>query len=75
MDGNDPRDVLFDIGGDRQRIHNIQTQGQCVTFQAYPGRRSGWRPINTGGKTSVFVVNGAAPAWFRERLSRQITLR
>ncbi|MGR1580194.1 TFIIB-type zinc finger domain-containing protein [Thalassobius sp. S69A] len=51
------RDVRFDIGGDRQRIHDIQTQISDVTFKhvllpvwlaAYKYR----------GKTYRFVVNG-----------------
>ena len=51
------RDVRFDIGGDQQRIHNIQTQISDVTFKhillpvwlaAYKYR----------GKTYRFVVNG-----------------
>ncbi|MEL6521834.1 MAG: TFIIB-type zinc finger domain-containing protein [Pseudomonadota bacterium] len=51
------RDVKFDIGGDRQRIHDIQTQLSNITFKhvllpvwlaAYKYR----------GKTYRFVVNG-----------------
>lgn len=51
------RDVRFDIGGDRQRIHGIETQVANVTFKhillpvwlaAYKYR----------GKTYRFVVNG-----------------
>ncbi|MDQ2090783.1 TFIIB-type zinc finger domain-containing protein [Marimonas arenosa] len=51
------RDVKFDIGGDRQRIHNIDTDVKDVTFKhillpvwlaAYKYR----------GKTYRFVVNG-----------------
>lgn len=51
------RDVKFDIGGDRQRIHDIQTRVSNVTFKhillpvwlaAYKYR----------GKTYRFVVNG-----------------
>ena len=51
------RDVAFDIGGDRQRIHNVQTAVSDVTFKhillpvwlaAYKYR----------GKTYRFVVNG-----------------
>jgi hypothetical protein len=57
MDAMIQRDVRFDIGGDRQRIHNIQTQVSDVTFKhillpvwlaAYKYR----------GKTYRFVVNG-----------------
>lgn len=51
------RDVKFDIGGDRQRVHNIETQISDVTFKhillpvwlaAYKYR----------GKSYRFVVNG-----------------
>ena len=51
------RDVKFDIGGDRQRVHDVQTQVSDVTFKhillpvwmaAYKYR----------GKTYRFVVNG-----------------
>jgi hypothetical protein len=51
------RDVKFDIGGDRQRIHDIQTRVSDVTFKhvllpvwlaAYKYR----------GETYRFVVNG-----------------
>ncbi len=57
MDRAIERDVKFDIGGDRQRIHDIQTQVAAVTFKhillpvwlaAYKYR----------GKTYRFVVNG-----------------
>lgn len=57
MDAMIERDVRFDIGGDRQQIHNIQTQVSDVTFKhillpvwlaAYKYR----------GKTYRFVVNG-----------------
>ena len=57
MDRIIERDVKFDIGGDRQRIHDIQTQVSDVTFKhillpvwlaAYKYR----------GKTFRFVVNG-----------------
>ena len=57
MDAMIQRDVRFDIGGARQRIHNIQTQVSDVTFKhillpvwlaAYKYR----------GKTYRFVVNG-----------------
>lgn len=57
MDAMIERDVRFDIGGDRQRIHDIQTQVSAVTFKhillpvwlaAYKYR----------GKTYRFVVNG-----------------
>ena len=57
MDRVITRDVKFDIGGDRQRIHDIQTQVSDVTFKhvllpvwlaAYKYR----------GKTYRFVVNG-----------------
>ncbi len=57
MDGRIERDVRFDIGGDRQRIHQIRTDVSNVTFKhvllpvwvaAYT-----WR-----GKPYRFVVNG-----------------
>ncbi|SLN32761.1 hypothetical protein PEL8287_01575 [Roseovarius litorisediminis] len=57
MDRVITRDVKFDIGGDRQRIHDIQTQVNEVTFKhvllpvwlaAYKYR----------GETYRFVVNG-----------------
>lgn len=57
MDRVIERDVKFDIGGDRQRVHNIDTQISDVTFKhillpvwlaAYKYR----------GKTYRFVVNG-----------------
>ena len=57
MDAIIARDVRFDIGGDRQRIHHIDTQVSDVTFKhillpvwlaAYKYR----------GKTYRFVVNG-----------------
>ena len=57
MDRVITRDVKFDIGGDRQRIHDIQTQISDVTFKhvllpvwlaAYKYR----------GETYRFVVNG-----------------
>lgn len=57
MDGIIARDVRFDIGGDRQRIHSISTDVKDVTFKhvllpvwlaAYKYR----------GETYRFVVNG-----------------
>ncbi|SLN20847.1 hypothetical protein ROA7450_00722 [Roseovarius albus] len=57
MDRVITRDVKFDIGGDRQRVHDIQTQMNDVTFKhillpvwlaAYKYR----------GQTYRFVVNG-----------------
>jgi predicted RNA-binding Zn-ribbon protein involved in translation (DUF1610 family) len=57
MDRQIERDVKFDIGGDQQRIHHIETQVSAVTFKhillpvwlaAYKYR----------GKTYRFVVNG-----------------
>ena len=57
MDRIITRDVKFDIGGDRQRVHNIDTQLSNLTFKhvllpvwlaAYKYR----------GKTYRFVVNG-----------------
>lgn len=66
MDRMIERDVRFDIGGDRQRIDNIQTQVSDVTFKhillpvwlaAYKYR----------GKTYRFVVNGRTGAVQGER--------
>jgi hypothetical protein len=57
MDRMIERDVKFDIGGDRQRVHDIQTQMGTLTFKhvllpvwlaAYKYR----------GRTFRFVVNG-----------------
>jgi len=57
MDAVIARDVRFDIGGDRQQIHDIQTEVRAVTFKhillpvwlaAYKYR----------GQTYRFVVNG-----------------
>ena len=57
MDGTIRRDIKFDIGGDRQRIHQVDTQIRDVTFKhillpvwlaAYKYR----------GETYRFVVNG-----------------
>ena len=57
MDRVIERDVKFDIGGDRQRVHNIDTQMEGLTFKhvllpvwlaAYKYR----------GRTYRFVVNG-----------------
>ena len=57
MDRMIERDVKFDIGGDRQRIHNIDTDISAITFKhvllpvwlaAYKYR----------GKSYRFVVNG-----------------
>ncbi|MEP4980894.1 TFIIB-type zinc finger domain-containing protein [Ascidiaceihabitans sp.] len=57
MEAQITRDVKFDIGGDKQRVHDIQTQINAVTFKhillpvwlaAYKYR----------GKTYRFVVNG-----------------
>ncbi len=51
------RDVRFDIGGDRQRIHDIQTQISDVTFKhiLLPVWMAAYR---YRGKTYRFVVNG-----------------
>ena len=66
MDRIITRDVKFDIGGDRQRIHHIQTQVSDVTFKhillpvwlaAYKYR----------GKSYRFVVNGRTGAVQGER--------
>ncbi|WP_299826626.1 TFIIB-type zinc finger domain-containing protein [uncultured Roseobacter sp.] len=57
MDAIIARDIRFDIGGDRQRIHSVDTQMQDITFKhvllpvwlaAYKYR----------GETYRFVVNG-----------------
>ena len=57
MDQQIARDVKFDIGGDRQRIHSVQTEVSAVTFKhvllpvwlaAYKYR----------GRSFRFVVNG-----------------
>jgi len=57
MDRQIERDIKFDIGGDRQRIHDVKTQVSDITFKhillpvwlaAYKYR----------GKTYRFVVNG-----------------
>ena len=57
MDGIIERDIRFDIGGDRQQIHQMSTKVSDVTFKhillpvwmaAYKYR----------GKTYRFVVNG-----------------
>lgn len=57
MDGIIARDIRFDIGGDRQRIHSVETDMRDVTFKhvllpvwlaAYKYR----------GETYRFVVNG-----------------
>ncbi|MGJ8602645.1 MAG: primosomal protein N' (replication factor Y) - superfamily II helicase [Marivita sp.] len=66
MDRIIARDVKFDIGGDRQRIHNIDTRVSDVTFKhillpvwlaAYKYR----------GKSYRFVVNGRTGAVQGER--------
>jgi hypothetical protein len=60
------RDVKFDIGGDRQRVHNVDTRVSEVTFKhvllpvwlaAYKYR----------GKSYRFVVNGRTGAVQGER--------
>jgi DNA-directed RNA polymerase subunit RPC12/RpoP len=66
MDRRIARDVRFDIGGDRQRIHRIETQVSDVTFKhvllpiwvaAYKYRGQSYR----------FVVNGQTGAVAGER--------
>ncbi|MFP7570875.1 primosomal protein N' (replication factor Y) - superfamily II helicase [Marivita sp. S2033] len=66
MDRVITRDVKFDIGGDRQRIHNVETRVADVTFKhvllpvwlaAYKYR----------GKSYRFVVNGRTGAVQGER--------
>jgi len=51
------RDVKFDIGGDRQRIHDIQTQTASITFKhvLLPVWLAAYK---YNGKTYRFVVNG-----------------
>lgn len=57
MDRIITRDVKFDIGGDRQRIHDLQTQVKDVTFKhvLLPVWMAAYR---YRGKTYRFVVNG-----------------
>jgi DNA-directed RNA polymerase subunit RPC12/RpoP len=66
MDRMIVRDIKFDIGGDRQRIHSVRTEVRDVTFKhillpvwmaAYKYR----------GKTYRFVVNGQTGAVQGER--------
>ena len=57
MDRTISRDVKFDIGGDKQQIHEIKTQMRDVTFKHV------LLPVWTAaykfrGKTYRFVVNG-----------------
>ncbi len=57
MDRVIERDVRFDIGGDRQRIHGIETQIADVTFKhiLLPVWLAAYK---YNGKTYRFVVNG-----------------
>ena len=57
MDQVIARDVKFDIGGDRQRIHNIDTDVRDVTFKhiLLPVRLAAYK---YRGETYRFVVNG-----------------
>ncbi len=57
MDRRIERDVRFDIGGDRQRIHKIETQINDVTFKhiLLPVWLAAYK---YQGKTYRFVVNG-----------------
>lgn len=57
MDAMIARDVRFDIGGDRQRIHGIQTQISDVTFKhiLLPIWVAAYK---YNGKSYRFVVNG-----------------
>jgi DNA-directed RNA polymerase subunit RPC12/RpoP len=57
MDRQITRDVKFDIGGDRQRIHNIDTQISDVTFKhvLLPVWMAAYK---YKGKSYRFVVNG-----------------
>ena len=57
MDRRIERDVRFDIGGDRQRISDIQTQVKDVTFKHI--LLPVWMAVyKYRGKTYRFVVNG-----------------
>jgi hypothetical protein len=60
------RDVKFDIGGDRQRVHNIDTQVSDVTFKhiLLPVWLAAYR---YRGKSYRFVVNGRTGAVQGER--------
>src|SRR5690606_21501062 len=57
MDRIIERDVRFDIGGDRQRVHEVQTQIADVTFKhiLLPVWLAAYK---YNGKTFRFVVNG-----------------
>lgn len=57
MDRVIERDVRFDIGGDRQRIHHVDTDVSNVTFKhvLLPVWLAAYK---FGGKTYRFVVNG-----------------
>jgi len=57
MDRVIERDVRFDIGGDRQRVHDVQTQLSDVTFKhvLLPVWLAAYK---YNGKTYRFVVNG-----------------
>jgi len=57
MDAIIERDVRFDIGGDRQRVHDIQTRISDVTFKhiLLPVWLAAYK---YNGKTYRFVVNG-----------------
>ncbi|WP_234822522.1 primosomal protein N' (replication factor Y) - superfamily II helicase [Palleronia aestuarii] len=57
MDAQIARDVRFDIGGDRQRIHAIETDVSAVTFKhvLLPVWLAAYR---YNGKSFRFVVNG-----------------
>ncbi|MEL7280222.1 MAG: TFIIB-type zinc finger domain-containing protein [Pseudomonadota bacterium] len=57
MDRVIARDVRFDIGGDRQRVHSVNTQVSAVTFKhiLLPVWLAAYK---YNGKTYRFVVNG-----------------
>ncbi|EPX75763.1 TFIIB-type zinc finger domain-containing protein [Salipiger mucosus] len=59
MDRQIERDVKFDIGGDRQRIHHVDTQVRDVTFKhiLLPVWLAAYR---YRGETYRFVVNGTS---------------
>ncbi len=57
MDAQIERDIRFDIGGDRQRIHTVQTDVRDITFKhiLLPVWLAAYK---YNGKTFRFVVNG-----------------
>jgi len=57
MDAQIERDIRFDIGGDRQRIHSVQTDVRDITFKhiLLPVWLAAYK---YNGRTFRFVVNG-----------------